>query len=54
MAVYVAGSYDLEPHALQNAKIPNSLKRSVMDTARAWPLYFCKLFPVVVNSITIN
>uniref|UniRef100_A0A915K2X2 SH3 domain-containing protein n=1 Tax=Romanomermis culicivorax TaxID=13658 RepID=A0A915K2X2_ROMCU len=40
-------SYDVNFTSMQNEKITNGLKKSVIDIARSWPLYFCKMFPIV-------
>lgn len=43
----IAGSNDVPPAALNNpTEIPVEIKMHIIYTARRWPLYFCRLYPV--------
>lgn len=43
-------SYGVTPANATNGHHKIALKRNVVETARTWPLYFARLYPVTVSS----
>jgi hypothetical protein len=45
--ITIAGHYRVPIDAAHSPQVPLQLKRTIVDAARQWPLYFSRFYPVV-------